>query len=69
MIAEVLSFMICPSCPTQVAARELFFAEELVPRLIAMVGPFAVTAGLIGLLVGKLRQHERAREDEQEAGS
>lgn len=53
--------VVCPSCPTQQAARALFFTDDLLPRLGGVLGPFVVTAGLIGLFVSKLGALERRR--------
>jgi hypothetical protein len=44
----------CPSCPTAEAAREVFFSEGVLTRLVGAVGPFVVTAALAGLFVSRL---------------
>jgi hypothetical protein len=68
MLAETLTRdvleHVCPGCPAQQAAREIFFADDLLFRLGGMVGPFVVSAGLIGLLVSKLRRHQERLERE-----
>jgi hypothetical protein len=48
----------CPSCPTQQAAREIFFTDDPLPRLGGMLGPFVVTAMLVGLLFSKLKARQ-----------
>lgn len=49
----------CPSCPTQNAAREVFLNDDPWLRLGGLLGPFAVTAGLIALFIGKLQRRGR----------
>lgn len=54
--AELLS---CPSCPTAVATRDMFFADEVGTRLMGMLAPFVVTIGLVVLVVGKLGKRSK----------
>ena len=56
-----LDGIICPSCPTQQAAREAFWSDGAALRIGGMIGPFVVTAGLVALVVSRLGG--RARSD------
>ena len=49
----------CPSCPTVQAARDVFFTEDLLTRMSGMIGPFVVTAALVGLVVSRLGEQRQ----------
>lgn len=55
----LMDVLACPDCPTQRAAREIFFREDFWLRLGGMLGPFVVTACAVALFVGKLRRYGR----------
>jgi hypothetical protein len=63
----LLFALACPSCPTQQAARALFFADDVLVRIGGTLGPFVATAALIGLFVRKLQVHARRRGAESPA--
>jgi len=56
----VINHVMCPSCPTQEAARDAFWSEGAALRVGGMIGPFVVTAGLLALVVSRLGGRERA---------
>ena len=56
----VLEHVMCPSCPTQEAAREAFWSDGVGARIGGMIGPFVVTAGLVALVVSRLGGSGRA---------
>ena len=56
----VLDHLMCPSCPTQQAAREAFWSDGVGSRIGGMIGPFVVTAGLVALVVSRLGGSGRA---------
>ncbi len=59
MLSLQLDHVVCPSCPTQQAAREAFWGEGAALRIGGMVGPFLVTAGLVALVVSRLGGRRR----------
>lgn len=50
----ILDHVMCPSCPTQQAARDAFWSDGVATRIGGMIGPFVVTAGLVALVVSRL---------------
>ena len=56
----VLDHVMCPSCPTQQAAREAFWSDGVASRIAGMIGPFLVTAGLVALVVSRIGGSGRA---------
>ena len=60
LISLQLDHVMCPSCPTQQAAREAFWSEGAALRIGGMIGPFVVTAGVVALVVSRLGARGRA---------
>ena len=54
MLSLQLAHVMCPSCPTQQAARDAFWSDGAALRIGGMIGPFVVTAGLVALVVSRL---------------
>lgn len=59
----VIDHVMCPSCPTQQAARDAFWSEGAALRVGGMIGPFVVTAGLVALVVSRLGGRGRAGDE------
>jgi hypothetical protein len=49
---------LCPSCPTAVAARDLFFSGTWLTNTLALLGPFVITVGLARLVTKRLGGEE-----------
>jgi hypothetical protein len=63
-----VGMLACPSCPTAVAARDVFFTEDVGTRFAGMLAPFVVTLGLVTLLLSKLDRNDKRGKEARRDG-
>jgi heme A synthase len=68
MVEMLAMGLACPDCPTQSAAREIFFTQDLWVRLTGTLGPLVVTAAAVALFVTKLRRYGLGRDARRVGG-
>ncbi|HVJ93018.1 MAG TPA: hypothetical protein VM580_24620 [Labilithrix sp.] len=65
---SVLIVAMCPRCPTNTAARELFLAEDLLMRFGGSLAPFVLAAALVALVVNRIARERPTPNDGPKAG-